>query len=981
MYAGDRIKKTRVCQTSVDATLPGTTEEEVPEAAQGWVDQVAANGLKAEGFAVGEQNGVPVEEGSDYYNNNAKYFAESIEGDVEAAETAATNAINAYMGAQIEAAQAETAKTGAQTAATSATASATSASADATLAGNSATAAANAKTAAEAAQTAAETAETNAEAAETNAETAQAAAEAAADRAETAAASVGDLPQRVTAIEDNEPRNVTYEYGTEGKGVYYNKDGEMSSAISTIVDYVDVSGINKLSFSRRKNTNASSNAGMAFYDADKAYISGIRDIKGADQNGYVMEDADVPEGAKYARFTAFLDTETYGDFVLKKYTKLQEAIANAGGGGELMGEEPPKGYKRLRYAKAGSSQPYVYATANDVVSSQKSRVKARVRLPELSPDVAQRFFGSRKTTSSRGFTTYIGNNKNNFCAQYGDTEVNYVAEPNFGINKKLEVHEYELNAGKAYIDGVLAHEWASTTFTTEKRPLWGAIQGSSSTIYRTSNMELYELEYWADGTGAMTSHLLPYEREADGVIGWYDHVTGTFLTPIEGTFESGGYLNISENANRAYRDRIDLLNYVDSHSGGGEQVPKYIEDEAERVSIEARKHQAPNALTWVAISDCHALTDDENASLKDMADAVQLIREQLAVDMCMSHGDIIYRMSGYTDYDAGVDEAQIGVKAICKAFGNHPQIRMVGNHDANCANGSKWFPVNELNAYAGAFTNVDGFVPGGTGYGYIDIQRAKVRLIVLNTTWYDADTHVSGTTWYDLDRTQAQWFCGALDMSDKSDASDWGIIVMSHVPLDTTSSNMITRWDGIMDAYQAGSAYSKTVSGAGTVSYDFTGKNAAKIIAHIAGHAHKYFTSAMINTGTSTAYPVMRVLIPNVLAGRDYASDDDITYTKTPGTKDSTSFCVNVLDRVEKVIHSVHYGAGFDRVCHYEAMIVTAGGTVTLTSAVGDTWQSADTGVCTVSNGVVTGVAAGSTTVRCRNSTTADQEVWLVVVG
>jgi len=35
-----------------------------------------ANGLKSEGFAVGEQNGVPVTSGSPYYQNNAKYYKE-----------------------------------------------------------------------------------------------------------------------------------------------------------------------------------------------------------------------------------------------------------------------------------------------------------------------------------------------------------------------------------------------------------------------------------------------------------------------------------------------------------------------------------------------------------------------------------------------------------------------------------------------------------------------------------------------------------------------------------------------------------------------------------------------------------------------------------------------------------------------------------------------------------------------------------------
>lgn len=40
----------------------------------------AASALKSEGFAVGEQNGTPVTSGSPYYQNNAKYYVEQIDG-------------------------------------------------------------------------------------------------------------------------------------------------------------------------------------------------------------------------------------------------------------------------------------------------------------------------------------------------------------------------------------------------------------------------------------------------------------------------------------------------------------------------------------------------------------------------------------------------------------------------------------------------------------------------------------------------------------------------------------------------------------------------------------------------------------------------------------------------------------------------------------------------------------------------------------
>lgn len=42
------------------------------------IDNAEANALKAEGWAIGEQNGVPVSSGSPYYENNAKYWADAV---------------------------------------------------------------------------------------------------------------------------------------------------------------------------------------------------------------------------------------------------------------------------------------------------------------------------------------------------------------------------------------------------------------------------------------------------------------------------------------------------------------------------------------------------------------------------------------------------------------------------------------------------------------------------------------------------------------------------------------------------------------------------------------------------------------------------------------------------------------------------------------------------------------------------------------
>lgn len=76
---------------------------------------IEANALKAEGYAVGEQNGEPVSEGT-YYHNNAKYFSEQASGSATTAGNAATTAEGYKTTAGQYADAAGTAKTGAETA-------------------------------------------------------------------------------------------------------------------------------------------------------------------------------------------------------------------------------------------------------------------------------------------------------------------------------------------------------------------------------------------------------------------------------------------------------------------------------------------------------------------------------------------------------------------------------------------------------------------------------------------------------------------------------------------------------------------------------------------------------------------------------------------------------------------------------------------------------------------------------------------------
>lgn len=113
-----------------------------------------------------------------------------------------------------------------------------------------------------------------------------------------------------------------------GKFVKYST-GELSSAsVYSATGYVDVSKYAYLYYKRLSNTEASPTNGMAFYDANKVYISGERGLSSQSSVGYVegLRQIEVPSNAVYARFTTRKDTETYGEFEVNGRSKVFDGI-------------------------------------------------------------------------------------------------------------------------------------------------------------------------------------------------------------------------------------------------------------------------------------------------------------------------------------------------------------------------------------------------------------------------------------------------------------------------------------------------------------------------------------------------------------------------------------------------------------------------------------------------------------------------------
>lgn len=142
----------------------------------------------------------------------------------------------------------------------------------------------------------------------------------------------------------------------------------------------------------------------------------------------------------------------------------------------------------------------------------------------------------------------------------------------------------------------------------------------------------------------------------------------------------------------------------------------------------------------------------------------------------------------------------------------------------------------------------------------------------------------------------------------------------------------------ILAAYLEGTSVTFTESGVSN-SYNFSGKNKAKIIGQIHGHLHNYKVDSIYSTLSGKTAPTQakRIATPNACFSRNntYAYEESenlngidygefqadgttpLTYNKVAGTAEDTAFCVVTVDLDEHKIYAHHYGAGVDRTIAY----------------------------------------------------------------
>ena len=357
-------------------------------------------------------------------------------------------------------------------------------------------------------------------------------------------------------------------------------------------------------------------------------------------------------------------------------------------------------------------------------------------------------------------------------------------------------------------------------------------------------------------------------------------------------------------------------------------IPSYVKSEALAVAEKVKAVMEADSIVFLAISDLHHTgpqvdnwQTNINAGNLHACQALKVLSYSLPqIDFACMLGDVTFGNAKTTTQLMQQQFNQIN-GWLGEAWKNIPQLRTVGNHDTgeySTLVGAQFLKSNIWKYNEGAVYGSEEY-----GYCYRDFAEKKLRVICLNTC--EGETLSGESAAYCCSPEQLLWFAQTLyAVGSKTDAAQWGIIVLGHYPLDLGGAYPT---GNIVKAYVAGES---TVQNGVTV--NFSGHNAAKFIMNVHGHNHCFQFGKLhsVANGQGTEFDAWRMCTPNACFYRNNSGvvtmngisfGDPAPHDKTAGTGKDTAFNVNVINPSEQVLYSFCYGAGIDRTIGYAATV------------------------------------------------------------
>ena len=368
-------------------------------------------------------------------------------------------------------------------------------------------------------------------------------------------------------------------------------------------------------------------------------------------------------------------------------------------------------------------------------------------------------------------------------------------------------------------------------------------------------------------------------------------------------------------------------------------IPSYHYAEAGRViaHLLKLKEDHPNNIIFGTISDNHVdkSTPSTMTSARHAVFALETVGG-MACDFIANLGDNNGGASpngNNIDNDVGYANAIYMENASRYALTEFPSFNLVGNHCKSNSTQKIYDLIGKYNVFdVYSTTRVRGF-------GYKDYTDKKVRVIVLNTCDYWNAQGGNGMSY-----EQKDFLMKSLDLSSKSDYSSWTIVILSHIPLDYLGGDYNKGADlkAILKAYNNGTSVSIAVNSSsasaqnesskysGTLTYNYAGKNAPKVI-NIHGHVHTNCYGKLTFIDDNTVLNMVRVATPNssfngncstdrYTAEGNYSitTDEANKILKIANSKADTSATFYCIDLDKQTIYAVGYGADIDRTIIYK---------------------------------------------------------------
>lgn len=446
----------------------------------------------------------------------------------------------------------------------------------------------------------------------------------------------------------------------------------------------------------------------------------------------------------------------------------------------------------------------------------------------------------------------------------------------------------------------------------------------------------------------------------------YEIAAGSTLPLVEGTspfiiYVSGDsserYVTIPEGCHYIALDNYYTRIYL--QESALEPIPEYYREYIRDKAFLIRKRDIQLGLyadSFIFLTDYHydpSLNPKYNFGHSPVL--VKYLQENTNTKRFMFGGDILASPSNDEERFENFDTflKLFSFTKFYPAVGNHEwrQSSNLGNDGRNYDFGSV-AKMLERDVTFGRNSNGELTQP----YYFYDNPAKKIRYFVL----YTPGTTESGTYAVFNFTEQMNYMAARISEMD----SDWKIVIMQHIVYENSGSTYDNENFPI-------SVYTTDV---GSQIKSFIATNNAipsspKIVCLLSGHYHNDFCEFLDEHCVS------------VTVGCDatYQCDGTTNYKiypnnsiRMPATVNEQLFDVMHVDVTHNIIYSTRIGYGYNKKINITNVRVQAGSTTTLTPAIsGDsvTWISQNENVATVSNGVITGVAAGRVTIKASANT------------